>query len=185
MPSARTRSTSWRTTCAGLCAAVSAPLVLQLKSKQSGHLPEEHLDILHGLGMLGRLNLDMRRFKRKLKAKEQAMHETKVRAIKHGAKDAGQPKISARLLSHVDPGVIRLQLSRTPEKTWQLGQEPWAIAPLLLMGWSILLPVAVVKMLPRQISNASCGKSMAEVCLGPGANRSWKVLLLARDFQCP
>ena len=35
-----------------------------------------------------RLNLDLRRFKRKLKAKEQAMHETKVRAIKHGAKDS-------------------------------------------------------------------------------------------------
>ncbi|CAE7503267.1 unnamed protein product [Symbiodinium natans] len=33
------------------------------------------------------LNLDMRRFKRKLKAKEQAMHETKIRAIKRGAKD--------------------------------------------------------------------------------------------------
>ncbi|CAE7365634.1 unnamed protein product [Symbiodinium sp. KB8] len=33
------------------------------------------------------LNLDMRRYKRKIKAKEQALHETKVRAIKRGAKD--------------------------------------------------------------------------------------------------
>ena len=39
----------------------------------------------------------MRRYKRKIKAKEQALHETKVRAIKRGAKDMPRSIVCLRL----------------------------------------------------------------------------------------